>query len=205
MYTATKAKFAWSAGWLGSCLVALPACSGGDPERTDDPSTDAEQATGFVKTFEARGGTVATGEFETPYGRQRLTYTEIDGERIFEGDIILPKDRPEYRSGATYSFDRLWPNGIVPYESTGLFNDQRVRDAIAHWHARTPHLEPNGWILEPVLGARGGHPRSRRLHGRWQGGSCRVASLERQLVRRRQHDQHRNGHSVGAPGDVPVP
>ena len=38
------------------------------------------------------------GIFNTPYGPQELTYQLIDGQRVFQGDILLPPEEPDFRS-----------------------------------------------------------------------------------------------------------
>src|SRR6185503_6102964 len=98
---------------------------------------NAEEVPSFGET-DMREGVTETGVFETPYGPEVLTYTNVNGERIHQGDIILPNDTPEYRSGIVASNSLRWRNGVVPYESTGLYNDSRVTAAIAHWQERVP-------------------------------------------------------------------
>ncbi|GHF48538.1 hypothetical protein HNQ07_002633 [Deinococcus metalli] len=78
-----------------------------------------------------------------------LPWAEVDGQAIFEGDIVLGSaadlaaaqgDMEEGRAasvGITGQSFR-WPSGRIPYEiDPGMPNQQRVTDAIAHWHAHT--------------------------------------------------------------------
>ena len=81
-----------------------------------------------------------------------VRYSVIDGEAIFEGDIVLgsvdemerlvaevnkekdTKARAVIITGAQFR----WPDGVVPFTiDPELPNQGRVNDAIAHWHSRT--------------------------------------------------------------------
>jgi hypothetical protein len=76
-----------------------------------------------------------------------LQYAEVDGEAIFEGDIVLgtmdtvrdsEKLHTAERSVIVVGTQFRWPNATVPFEiAAGLPNQQRVHDAIAHWQANT--------------------------------------------------------------------
>jgi len=73
-----------------------------------------------------------------------ITFLKINGEVVFQGDIILRsedfsvepvKSTTTGRSRSTAK----WPNKIVFYQiDPGLPNPQRVYDAMAHWEANTP-------------------------------------------------------------------
>jgi len=79
------------------------------------------------------------GTFETPYGPQELTYQLINGERVFEGDIILPPEEADFRSAGVSARAARWPNAIVRVDVTGtnLSADARVVAAMQHWTNRT--------------------------------------------------------------------
>jgi Astacin (Peptidase family M12A) len=77
-----------------------------------------------------------------------LHYADVDGQAIFEGDIVLGEtsalqadeggNMVLFSVGITGQQFR-WPDGRVPFEIDGaLPNQQRVTDAIAHWEASTP-------------------------------------------------------------------
>ncbi len=81
------------------------------------------------------------------FTQKPLLYANVDGEAIFEGDIVLgsvqqlqqtqARDIAQRSIGITGAQFR-WPNAVVPYEiDPGLPNQQRVTDAIAHWEANT--------------------------------------------------------------------
>lgn len=76
-----------------------------------------------------------------------LNYAEVDGNAIFEGDIVLGSiadvqadegGNPVLFSIGVTGAQFRWPNGRIPFEiDPALPNQQRVTDAIAHWHANT--------------------------------------------------------------------
>ncbi|HEY6374028.1 MAG TPA: Dot/Icm T4SS effector Zinc-dependent metalloprotease LegP [Edaphobacter sp.] len=81
------------------------------------------------------------------FTQKPVLYAAVDGQAIFEGDIVLGtvKDLQQAQTpglaprsiGITGAQFR-WPNAQVPYEiDSGLPNQQRVTDAIAHWEAHT--------------------------------------------------------------------
>jgi len=133
-------KRGYTLSWILSAGTLACGSVGGDvsDDLTSDESETYAAAT-WGQTFRGTSDRVETGVFDTPYGPQTLTYVvEPDGTRVFQGDILLPSDRLDYRSGGVANFGSIWPNGIVRYESTGLFNDARVVAAINHWEARLP-------------------------------------------------------------------
>lgn len=125
------------------CLAALAtasACGGDDAAAGDNMSANDGEATSddggpFAG---AKRGTVEIGEFDMPWGRETLTFENIDGQRIFEGDIVLPQEGPEYRSGVMAFTNKRWLNGIIPFENPTIANSQRVFDAMNHWQAWAP-------------------------------------------------------------------
>jgi hypothetical protein len=124
------------AGFIAPLVLA--GCGAPDPTAGEPvPSTADEQPAIHALAFPGRTGETLQGVFQTPYGDQELTYQSIDGVPVFEGDIILNPAKPDYRSAGVSALGARWPNGIVPVESTGLFNDARVTQAIQHWQERT--------------------------------------------------------------------
>jgi hypothetical protein len=81
------------------------------------------------------------------FSQKAVLYAAVDGQAIFEGDIVLgsvqdlqqaPGQGFAPRSIGITGAQFRWPNAIVPYEiDAGLPNQQRVTDAIAHWEAHT--------------------------------------------------------------------
>lgn len=89
------------------------------------------------------------------FGYREVEYEVINGEAVFEGDIVLgtveemdrlvaevesnpDKDKIQTR-GVVVTGERFrWPDGIVPFTiDPALPNVSRVNDAIAHWQQRT--------------------------------------------------------------------
>ena len=67
-----------------------------------------------------------------------VEYTMIEGEAIFEGDIILQLDDPAQLGTGVRGRQYRWDDGVVPYVIDGNLPMQyRVHDAIAHWEANT--------------------------------------------------------------------
>ncbi|GAA1698339.1 hypothetical protein MMUR_27370 [Mycolicibacterium murale] len=85
------------------------------------------------------GGTTGTGFVETPGGvRTEVTYSDIDGLALFEGDIVLGETVGQEGVIVTGAGHR-WPGAVVPFEvDPNLPNPQRVTDAVAHYGALTP-------------------------------------------------------------------
>ena len=94
-------------------------------------------------------------------GLQPIEYAVVDGLAVFEGCIILgtAEEMEAYTERVDSSIEKdiemiesdhiahgvgltgerfRWPNCTVPYEiDSGLSNQERVRDAIAHWESKT--------------------------------------------------------------------
>lgn len=81
------------------------------------------------------------------FSNRWLHYAEVDGKAMFEGDIVLGStaDMQADEAGNPVLFSIgitgnqfRWPSGRIPFEiDPALPNQQRVTDAIAHWHAKT--------------------------------------------------------------------
>jgi hypothetical protein len=77
-----------------------------------------------------------------------LHYADVDGQAIFEGDIVLGETskmaaddagNPVLFSVGITGQQFRWPNGQIPFEiDPALPDQQRVTDAIAHWESNTP-------------------------------------------------------------------
>jgi hypothetical protein len=88
------------------------------------------------------------------FNAKPVQYAEVDGVAMFEGDIVLgsvsdvedftrrvqsgePDSAVSFGIGITGQQFR-WPHGLVPYRiADTLPNQDRVKDAVAHWEANT--------------------------------------------------------------------
>lgn len=110
--------------------------------------TMEEQGKGeYLDASEVRTGYVSGYGFTN----KQITYTVVDGEAVFEGDIILgpaeeipqsPRETTvpdEVARGVVISGNGFrWPNRVVFFTiDPTLPNQQRVTAAIQHWEART--------------------------------------------------------------------
>lgn len=102
-------------------------------------------------TTEPRTGVISGRTFML----KTVRYSDIEGDAIFEGDIVLgtvsqmdqtykliseSEDVPATLAAVVISGSRFrWPNGVIPFRiDPNLPNPNRVHEAIDHWHSRTP-------------------------------------------------------------------
>jgi len=102
------------------------------------------------------GSGIRTGYIKgQTFGYRAIQYEVIDGEAIFEGDIVLgtveemdrlaaeieanPEGVNNQARGVVITGEKFrWPEGIVPFTiDPALTNVTRVNNAIAHWHQNT--------------------------------------------------------------------
>jgi hypothetical protein len=135
-----------------ACLFSLVATSCTSQNKEEDTkkgeASVKEEATVCTtcKTEEAFPGKPSTPKTMT-IGNQTLHYLEIEGQAVFEGDIILSKDFIAYNQdkaskkgllGARIE-GRRWPKGEIAYTiDKSLADSQRVALAIKHWELKTP-------------------------------------------------------------------
>jgi hypothetical protein len=121
---------------LVAVLVSLLLAACGRQPSTPDTFTDATTGTA---TLVLPGHDKAT----------TVSYEIIDGEAIFEGDIILGKVDAQGKllgselSAQGVAIDKQfyrWPGAVVPYvisSSLSATMQTRINDAIAHWESKT--------------------------------------------------------------------
>lgn len=105
---------------------------------------------GLLASDDVRTGFISGATFKN----KAVQYSVVDGLAVFEGCIVLgtveemERHAVAVRAGQEDDFESRgvvitgeryrWPNGIVPYQiANNLPNQERVRDAIAHWQAKT--------------------------------------------------------------------
>ena len=133
----------------------------------------------FRSSPEVRSGFVKGNTF----GYRAVRYSVINGEAIFEGDIVLGSVEEMERLVAEVNKEKdpkaviitgsqfRWPDGIVPFTiDPELPNQGRVNDAIAHWHSHTgirlvPHTNERNFV---TFKAGGGCSSAIGMHGTGQ-------------------------------------
>jgi hypothetical protein len=91
------------------------------------------------EAFPGKHGIVKTGKL---FG-QDITYSEIDGKAVFEGDIILSPAQVNAANARTDGtgtdvYEQLWPNGIIYYSVDPSVSGAFVEDAIKTVEEYTP-------------------------------------------------------------------
>jgi hypothetical protein len=123
--------------------------------RGDDSGSSEGEGGGYGQGEFRSGTEVKTALVALQTGVKALLYTEVNGEALFEGDIILgpaeliERATTDMQSGAFTEAVAItgaryrWPNCRVPYTiDPALPNQSRVTDAIAHWESRTNYRFP---------------------------------------------------------------
>lgn len=112
-----------------------------------NPGSDASDVVGageLRSTKQSTGGVVEGAAF----GRKEVRFSNIDGNAIFEGDIILgtvgevqrrdPSGKMVGKGVRITGSEFRWPDKTVPFQiASSLPDPQRVRAAISEWEART--------------------------------------------------------------------
>lgn len=121
-------------------VICVSGACGGEIDANPTASSRRDESSG------ARGAS-AVGTFDLGGVRARLRYENINGQRVYDGDILLPASEEE-RAGvdpSTLSVGRtassyLWPNNTVVYAFDPALQSARrtrVLAAMAHWSATT--------------------------------------------------------------------
>ncbi len=119
--------------------ISLASCSK-DQQAQPGPSAQVVQAQAEL-AYPGQTGQMKAGE----WGGQPISYQEINGDKVYEGDILLTSEQlatntgDQQRPGSAGRTTGRWPSGVVYYTIDGaLPNQARVTDAIAHWQANSP-------------------------------------------------------------------
>jgi hypothetical protein len=132
-------------------LLALDACQENLNESVSPPAlTTKSDSAGQPDALEAFRGRTGIRKKGTLFGAP-ITYEEIAGKAVFQGDIILSPDqigadgdtaksaKARVRGAGLSGSHTRWPEGRIPYTiDPGLPDQSRVTNAIAHWEANTP-------------------------------------------------------------------
>lgn len=130
--------------------LAFLSCS---EDSITDPLTPEEQITGneVLANVEVAYPNETGKVSEVYFAGQKMAVEEIDGEYIYEGDIMFAPDmlsskeqKLVYEPGEKVSQKSVgrtsgrWPNNTVYYSiDSNLSGKERVTDAIKHWEANT--------------------------------------------------------------------
>ncbi len=119
--------------------ISLASCSK-DQQAQPGPSAQVTQAKAEL-AYPGQTGETKAGE----WGGQPISYQEINGDKVYEGDILLTSEQlatstgDQQRPGSAGRTTGRWPSGVVYYNiDAALPNQARVTDAIAHWQANSP-------------------------------------------------------------------
>jgi hypothetical protein len=116
--------------------------------KNESGKNDSVEPRGEDPASNIAGTALITGD---TFAVRALNYASVEGQAMFEGDISLgPVDEVESRNDAVRAAldptvaaavaitGHRWPGGRIPYEIAGSMpNQQRVTDAINHWHTNT--------------------------------------------------------------------
>lgn len=145
----TFSKKHWAGLLFIMIVLAVIAIFGGN-DVDETPATQTGSVTGdihpeFAAMFDANGnlGTPQWGTVSGFFGgewisRMPVNYVIVDGQAVYQGDILLSIDRPAQAGIGIRPSSYLWPGGVVAYQIDPKLPDQeRISDAIAHWEENT--------------------------------------------------------------------
>ncbi|RSK40172.1 M12 family metallopeptidase [Hymenobacter perfusus] len=118
--------------------ISLTSCN----KENETQPAQVEQAQD-AKAEEAYPGQTGAAKAGT-WGGESITYQEINGEKVYEGDILLTAAQVaaaegQNRPGSAGRTTGRWPSAVVYYTiDAALPSQTRVTNAIAHWQANSP-------------------------------------------------------------------
>lgn len=136
----------------------MPTKKDGSKKGSSKKAASAEKPKNGKNTYSVSGEHLASSKVKTSYisgqtfGLKEVTYAAVDGEAMFEGDIVLGsvaemeaiKEQvehpdPDAEASVIVSGSQFrWPDGVIFFRIDGsLPNQQRVTDAIQHWETNT--------------------------------------------------------------------
>jgi len=83
------------------------------------------------------------------FSNKEVTFSDVRGKAVFEGDIILGRvavlennlqlgHTPQVVAHGVGITGHRWPGGLIPFQiAAGFPKEDRVRDALKHWEAKT--------------------------------------------------------------------
>lgn len=117
-------------------IMAFSSCSK-EPETAAPAGSASSQQVRVEEAYPGKTGPLVTGKFNG----ESIVYQQINGDNVYEGDILLTAEQLNPTRAQTESAGRntgRWPSATVYYTiDTALPSQTRVTDAIAHWQTYT--------------------------------------------------------------------
>jgi hypothetical protein len=122
--------------------ISLVGCNKDQDNAAQPAQLEQAQDAKAEEAYPGQTGAAKAGE----WGGEPISYQEINGEKVYEGDILLTPEQvaasqgqDQGRPGSAGRTTGRWPSGVVYYTiDAALPNQARVTDAIAHWQANSP-------------------------------------------------------------------
>lgn len=133
-------------------LAVLFSCSKDPVEEVEMSNTESVEEVAQDEMAEVANADVPGQTTKVYYGGQEIPVETYNGDYVYQGDIVLPKDmvslepvKMVYEKGealpenkSTGRTSGRWPNNTVYYAiDSNLDNKTRVYDAIKHWESNT--------------------------------------------------------------------
>lgn len=139
--------------YLLPALALFASCSQDNPNELEEiDSAETVQSFETEAMAEVANADAPGNVSEVYFGGHRVPVEEFNGEYVYQGDIVLPRDMVSaeevqlvYNKGEAPSDNKSvgrtsarWPNNTVYYAiDSNLDNKTRVYDAIKHWESKT--------------------------------------------------------------------
>lgn len=136
----------------------MPSKKGISKKASSKKAASGKKAKAPKNNYSVTGELLAGDQVKSSYlmgntfGLKEVKYAAIEGQAIFEGDIVLgsvaemetikqqvENPPPDVESAVVITGSQFrWPDGVIIFRiDASLPNQQRVTDAIAHWQANT--------------------------------------------------------------------
>ncbi len=142
----------WMKAPLAALVVTTLGCGVDGELEVGEPGAHFDESQAEL-AYPGASGELAVGAFMMGDSLEWLPYEVIDGQRVFEGDILLPEPIPAdelaqlhaeadlgtlEQALATRSNSYRWPLGVMYYTvASDAPNKTRITAAIKHWNDKT--------------------------------------------------------------------
>ncbi|MFC4792248.1 M12 family metallopeptidase [Hymenobacter endophyticus] len=122
--------------------ISVSSCSKDNESQPAQREQAQAQDAKAEEAYPGQSGQTTVGS----WGGEAITYQEINGDKVYEGDILLTPGQAataagqgQQRPSSAGRTSGRWPSAIVYYTiDSNLPSQNRVTDAIAHWQANSP-------------------------------------------------------------------